>query len=144
MKLELIPMLQMQRDLYDMPRGWERFRRYLERMVGDSNDVELLPMVAMHPLGKEHVATTYDVLLDLHAEEVAGAALAEAEQRRAHVGGQFRVGLVVADDLGGGWTNHYTTAMNRFYGQAALKRGGFWLSSGQVNSHRSRSCANTC
>lgn len=29
MKLEYVPLLQMQRDLYDIPRGTERFRKYL-------------------------------------------------------------------------------------------------------------------
>jgi hypothetical protein len=32
MKLEFVPLLQVQRDLYRMPRGWERFREYLQTL----------------------------------------------------------------------------------------------------------------
>jgi hypothetical protein len=81
-------------------------------------------------MGKQHVAATYDALLALDAEGIAAAALLEAEQRLAHIGGQFRVGLVVSDDVAGGWTNRYAAEMGRFNGGPLLKRGwiavGFW------------------
>lgn len=131
MKLELVPMLAEQRKLYDLPRGWERFRTYVNTMVGGSlDDVALPPMIAMNPMGKEHVAATYDALLALDAEAVAAEALAEAKQRLIAVPGQFRVGLTVADDVGGGWTNRYAAEMARFNGEQLRKRGwitvGFW------------------
>lgn len=34
MKLEFVPLLQVQRDLYRLPRGMERFRAYLQTMAG--------------------------------------------------------------------------------------------------------------
>jgi len=34
MKLEYVPLLQVQRDLYKMPRGFERFREYIKTMRG--------------------------------------------------------------------------------------------------------------
>ncbi len=142
MKLELVPMLHMQRDLYNMPRGSERFRHYLHFMVGDSDDVTFLPMVSMNPMGKEHVAATYDALLALDAESIAADALAEAEQRLSHVRDEFRVGLVVADDLMGGWTNRYAAEMSRFNAQPQLKRhwivARFWTSE-QPSSEKVRS-----
>ncbi len=132
MKLELVPMLADQRKLYDLPRGWERFRQYLNEMIGGSDDVALLPMVAMNPMGKEHVAIMYDALLALRAEAITADALAHTEQQLADVPGKFRVGLTVADDLGGGWTNRYAAEMARFSGEAARKRGWiavpFWTS----------------
>lgn len=130
MKLELVPMLADQRKLYDLPRGWERFRQYLSEMIGGSDDVALPPMIAMNPMGKEHVAATYDALLALDAEAIAAEALVYAEERLAHVEGQFRVGLNVSDDVMGGWTNRYAAEMMRFDGEQLRKRGwiavGFW------------------
>jgi len=33
MKLEYVPLLKIQRELYGIPRGFERFRAYLETMI---------------------------------------------------------------------------------------------------------------
>ena len=41
MTLVLVPMLQLQRNLYDLPHGWERFRAYLATLIGDTNDLAL-------------------------------------------------------------------------------------------------------
>ena len=123
MKFDLIPMLQVQRDLYDIPRGWTRFNTYIETMTGGTDDI-VLPITGMNPMGKEHVAATLDTLLALGAEEVATEAIAEAEERLGGVPGQLRVGLVVADDAQGGWTNRYLTEMrHRSDRRAELKRG---------------------
>ena len=122
MKLELVRTLQMQRGLYDIPRGMERFRRYIEMMTGGTDDIAL-PLPAMNPMGKEHVAATYDALIALDAEAVAAEALAEAERRLSDAPGEFRVCLVVSDDAGGGWTNRYLSeATHRFQPGAMSKR----------------------
>jgi hypothetical protein len=121
--IELAPMVQTQRDLYDLPRGFERFRRYLATLTGGTDDIAL-PIVALNPMGKEHVAATLDALLAMDAEGIAAEAVAAARPRLAAVGGAIRTGLVVADDAGGGWTNRYFTDMaHRFDNAAMLKRG---------------------
>ena len=48
MKLDFVPLLQVQRELYDIPLGWTRFKSYLEVMTGGTDDV-ILPLVAMKP-----------------------------------------------------------------------------------------------
>src|SRR5215467_2219592 len=122
MNLELVRTLQMQRALYDIPRGMERFHKYVEMMVGGTDDIAL-PLPAMNPMGKEHVAATYDALIALDAEGVAAEALTEAERRLADAPGEFRVCLVVSDDAGGGWTNRYLSeATHRFQSGAMSKR----------------------
>ncbi len=130
MKLELVPMLATQRKLYDLPRGWERFNQYIATVTGGTDDIAVPPWGVMNPMGKQHVAATYDALLALDAEALAAEALADAQERLAHVPGQFRVGLTVADDVGGGWTNRYAGEMQRFNGEQLRKRGwiavGFW------------------
>ena len=55
MDLSFVPLLQTQRELYRMPGGLERFKAYLSTMVdGETGDLAL-PLVAMNPMGKDHV-----------------------------------------------------------------------------------------
>jgi hypothetical protein len=124
MELEFVPLLQVQRDLYGLPRGMERFRAYLRTMVDpNTGDLEL-PLVAMNPMGKEHVPALLDRLLELQADDVGDAAVASVREQLRDEPGRFRVGLVVADDARGGWTNRYTTEFShRFEGVALYKRG---------------------
>jgi hypothetical protein len=127
MKLEWVPLLKIQRDLHGIPRGMDRFREYLRVMIDDSrDDLRLPPLVIMNPMGKERVAELLDRLLGLDAEGVAARAVEEASFRLARVAGEYRVGLVVADDAQGAWTNRYTSELGIFSsGEAIRKRG--WL-----------------
>lgn len=127
MHLELVPLLRRERELYETPRGLARFRAYIATMQGGSDDADLLPLVALNPMGKEHVAAVLDALLALDAEAVAAAAIADASRRLRDVAGSLKVGLVVSDDAQGGWTQRQLTdAKQRFALDSALKRG--WIS----------------
>ena len=127
MKLDLIPLLQKERELYAIPRGGARFQAYIHAATGDTNDIEIPPLGIMNPMAKEHVAEYVESLIALQAETVVAAALLEAERRLTHVTGQFKVGLVVADDVAGGWTNRYFAEHGvRFALKPGLKRG--WIS----------------
>src|SRR5262245_26367395 len=109
MELEFVRLLHIQRELYRMPRGMERFQAYLKTMV-DANTGDLaLPLVAMNPMGKDHVPALIDRLLELRADDVGEAAVSMAGEKITDVPGQFKVGLVVSDDLRGGWTERYTS-----------------------------------
>jgi hypothetical protein len=57
MKLTFVPLLQTQRELYDLPRNMERFNAYLATMKDPTTGDLKLPLVAMNPMGKEHVRT---------------------------------------------------------------------------------------
>ena len=71
MNLTFVPLLQVQRDLYALPRGMERFREYIRTMTdADTGDLTL-PLVAMNPMGKDHVPALIDDYLALGAEEIA-------------------------------------------------------------------------
>ena len=128
MNIEFVPLLQIQRDLYSLPKGPERFRAYLKTMVNsDGTDVRLPPLVAMNPMGKNHVPDLLDSLLAMEAETAAAHASAEAVSHLASVSGDIKLGLVVVDDLMGGWTNRYFSEFfHRFEGPSAYKRG--WIS----------------
>jgi hypothetical protein len=58
-------------------------------------------------MARDHVTALLDALLALDADGVATRALAEASAELANEPGDFKIGLVVADDLMGGWTNRY-------------------------------------
>jgi len=107
MKLEYVPLLKVQRDLYELPRGMERFREYIRTMSDAVSGDLKLPLVAMNPMGKDHLPPFLDHLLAIDADGVAARALAEADTALAEEPGEYRACLVVADDLKGGWTNRY-------------------------------------
>lgn len=124
-RLRLEPLLAIQRELYELPRDFSRFERYIEVMTGGGDDIEL-PLSVMNPMGKEHVPETLDALIALDAEGVAEQALEEASERLPGVQGVFEVGLVLADDRKGGWTDrHMTDLQARFEPRAELNRG--WI-----------------
>lgn len=117
-----VPLLRVARDLYDVPRGGERFQEYLRLLTGGPDDA-IVPLVALNPLGREHVAAALDALLAIDADGIAARAVEEAGQRLAPLSLDARVGLSLADDVAGGWTHrHLSDAAHRFGLSAALKR----------------------
>src|SRR5262245_32135456 len=125
-KLEFTPLLQVQRDLYRLPRGMERFRAYMQTMAGpEAKDLEL-PLGAMNPMGKDHVPALLDEYLAFDADGLAARAVAEVEPRLARVPGEFRVALVISDDAMGGWTNRYSSEFIARYGGKPLHKRG-WI-----------------
>lgn len=108
MRLEYRPLLQIQRDLYAIPRGRLRFEQYLRTISSrDGTDIELVPLLAMNPGAKDHVAALLDALLALDADGVGACAAEDAATALEDDPGDFKAALVVVDDLMGGWTNRY-------------------------------------
>ncbi len=126
MRLEYVPLLHTQRDLYALPRGPERFQAYLRTMV-DPNSRDLrVPLAGMNPMGKDHLPPFLDGLLAMDAEGVAAAAVGELAAALEAEPGDYSVCLVVSDDLKGGWTNRYAAEFAyRFDQRAYTKRG--WI-----------------
>ena len=139
MKLTFVPLLRVQRELYSLPRGMERFREYIKTMTDAETGDLALPLVAMNPMGKDHVPALIDEYLAIDAETIAsraiedvrragasapaGPATAEAVARRTN---EYRVALVVSDDLKGGWTNRWASEYSHRIEYAAITRRG-WL-----------------
>jgi len=129
MNLSFVPLLQVQRDLYAMPRGLARFREYLRTMVDAATGDLALPLVAMNPMGRDHVPALIDAYLALDAEGIAADAVADAArivEPDSPNPAQYKVGLVVSDDLKGAWTNRYASDFAHRFESAPLKRRG-WL-----------------
>ena len=126
MKLEFVRLLQVQRDLYALPRGMERFHTYIRTMTDAESGELVLPLVAMNPMGKDHVPALLTQYLDMDADGAAERAVASAATAYDDVAGSFKVGLVLADDLKGGWTNRYTSEFSYRFETRPIHRRG-WL-----------------
>ena len=119
MNLEYVPLVPVMRELQGLPRDRERFRTYLRTIFPrDTEADQLLPLLAMNPMGKDHVTRLLDALLALDADGIAARATAEAAAELADVPGDFKVGLVISDDLLGGWTNRYANEFTYQIGRA--------------------------
>jgi hypothetical protein len=133
MNLDYIPLLRMQRELHDMPRNMERFRQYLRTMTKrDGSALDLPPLVHMNPMGKEHVTALLDALLAMDADTIAAQVVSEAAGQLADEPGEFKVALVVSDDLMGGWTNRYANEFTHRFRCGPSEElphwaNGFWL-----------------
>lgn len=130
--VELVPLLARERELYDVPRGRERFNAYLDTMTLGTGEAAL-PLTALNPMGREHVGVYLDRMLAMNVEGVAVRAAGDASERLSDVDDAIRVAIVVADDLKGGWTNRAFTEMaNRFERTYEVARGWatvlFWTS----------------
>jgi hypothetical protein len=130
-------LLEIQRDIYRIPPGMERFRTYLSTMVdGDIDDLRL-PLTMMNPMAKDHAAAHLDQLLALDAEGVAARAIADTEQNLKSLPGQYTVGLVLADDLI--WTSEPPNADGvREAVSTAIYRLAYVLSHGPARTLRDR------
>lgn len=124
--LEYVPLLGLQRKIYGTPPGPERFRAYLREML-EPDTMELrLPLVAMNPMAGEHAVERLDALIALDADRVGAAATQEAGAAVADATGDYRLALVLADDVRGAWTHRASAELAHRRGEAALAKRG-WL-----------------
>lgn len=126
MQLEYVSLLAVQRDLYRLPRGFERFREYLKTMTDPVTGDLALPLMAMNPMGKDHLPPFLDQLLAIDADAEGARALADAAAALDAEPGTYRVCLVVSDDLKGGWTNRFASEFSYRFEQRAFTRRG-WI-----------------
>jgi hypothetical protein len=126
MKLDFVSLLQLQRDIYRIPRGMQRFHAYLRAMIDWQVEEMRLPLGVINPMAKDHVPAYLDQLLALDADAAVARAVAGIESSLADVPGEYRIGLVVADDVLGGWTNRCACDFSHRFDSGALARRG-WL-----------------
>src|SRR5262245_25820536 len=98
MNLDYVPLLRVMRELHDIPRGqppdfngMRRFRQYLRTIFPhDESADQLLPLLAMNPMGKDHLTALLDEFLAVDAEDIGARVAAEASARLADVPGGSR------------------------------------------------------
>ncbi|HEY1012553.1 MAG TPA: hypothetical protein VGE07_07595, partial [Herpetosiphonaceae bacterium] len=79
MDVEYVALLAVQRELYALPRGTERFSSYLRVMLNErGDDARYPPLVLINPMAKDQAAALLDEYLALDADGLAARAAAEA------------------------------------------------------------------
>jgi hypothetical protein len=132
MNLDYVPLLRVMREIQSIPRGqppdfngMRRFRHYLRTIFDyDRKVVKLLPLLMVNPMGKDHVTALLDAYLAMDADCLGARVAAEVAARLAEVQGDFKIGLIVADDLMGGGTNRYEYEFIIRFGPGQLPTGG--------------------
>jgi hypothetical protein len=138
MNLDYVPLLRVMREIQSIPRGqppdfngMKRFRHFVRRIFPrkkngqiDENAVYLIPLLAINPMAKDHVTALLDAYLAMDADGIGARVAAEVAARLADVPGDFKVGLVVADDLMGAGTNRYSDEFTFRFGPAQFRPGG--------------------
>lgn len=126
MRFELLPVLDQMIALYQLPLGRDRFQAYLKLLHGNTRNDMAMPIGHYNPMAKPHVLQQLLLLKELQAEEQIQQTLQSLNLkiRTEHYPDvSFKTALVLADDLKGGWTNHYTTDYDsKFKNSAYLKR----------------------
>jgi hypothetical protein len=105
----------------------ERFREYIKTMTDPETGDLALPLVAMNPMGKDHIPALIDEYIALGAEQIAEQAIDGVRRGGSSdppAAKEYKVALVVSDDLKGGWTNRWASEFgHRIESAAFLKRG---------------------
>ncbi len=135
MQLDYVPLLQLQHDFYTLPRNFERFQTYLRTMTDPETDDLKLPLVAMNPMGKDHLLPHLAHLLTIDADGQGAQATADATAHLGEVPGTYGVTTIVCDDLLGGWTNRYSTEFWHCFATKAYDQRG-WITALLWSSER--------
>ena len=124
MKFEIIKLLHKINDLYKLPKGKERFAKYLYLLQGDTKNDLLLPIGGFNPMGNELASYKLGQLIKLKAEDVAQKELLRINASLKNDSNRIiQVGLNLVDDVEGSWSNYYTTDYtSKFEIEPLLKR----------------------
>jgi hypothetical protein len=135
MKFKLLPVTDVMLRLYRSPANADRFTEYMNILQGNSPGDITMPVTFFNPMGKEHVLKKLMELNDLNAEGLIQETLTAINKSAAAfaVSAEINVSLALADDMGGGWTNRFTTDYDsKFNINDLLKRNFcnpvFWVS----------------
>lgn len=118
MKFQVKPVLQQMADLYEISRGPKRFDRYLSMLQGKTKGDMVMPIAGYNPMGNAHVQQRIQELISLEAETLIADNLSLINSKYSQVlkGQVFDLVVNLSDDLGGAWTNrftsHYTNTFN--------------------------------
>ena len=132
MSFEVLPLLDIQRQLLAQPRDFARFKGYLKTLLNAEGDAVELPINAFNPMSKEPIAAILNAMIALNAEQIlreaCGQVAAQFPGMRA-----FKTGWVIADDVQGSWTHRPTAELKRLRGKDYELEHGFatvtWWSS---------------
>lgn len=138
MNLTYVSLLKLQRDIYDVTSGRTRFDHYIGTMTDAAGEMKY-PLSALNPMAKEHVPALLDAYLAMGGDEIGRQVMLATHHHHQTIAGEFQQCVVLADDLGGGWTNRIATDFTyRFESKPMMRRGwivGMLWSSEPAASH---------
>ncbi|MEO0724311.1 MAG: hypothetical protein AAFZ63_07210 [Bacteroidota bacterium] len=104
------PLLDRMEEFYLLPRNRQRFETYLEMMLGADRADIVLPIASFNPMGKELVLSKIQELKQVDAEGIVQTTVERVNVKLEQVAGTgVSVALNLVDDVGGAWSNRYTT-----------------------------------
>lgn len=124
MKFELIPTLKIMEKIYSLPIGNERFNLYLGTLQGSSKSELKLPIAGFNPMAKSEVKDLINELIEHKIEDKIEEQL-KFFQTNQNLDSSISIGVAlnITDDLGGAWSEKYTTDFkNRFKNESILQR----------------------
>lgn len=133
MRLEPVPVLQVLRDLWTLPRDMARFHAYLEKVKQGPEGEVFVPLIAANPMAREHMVAFVDALRALGADRILADACAEASKRLAASDLALKLSLVPIDDVGGAWSERTLVDFDNRFGMRKAKAG--WAKYGFVTAN---------
>jgi hypothetical protein len=128
MKFALIPLLNKMEEFYLLPQNRQRFNTYLDILLDETKKDIALPIAAFNPMGKELVLKKIRELMNLETEpliseliDTINLTLPDSIDRKINLA----VNLV--DDVGGAWSNKYTTDFSSKFGFESILKRNFCL-----------------
>jgi len=110
MKFKLIPILDKMEAFYKLPRTRERFVKYLSMLQGNTKGDMILPIAGYNPMAKETILLKIEELKNLNAEAIIEKELQKInDSLKDKSRREIEVVLNLSDDIGGAWSNYYTT-----------------------------------
>ncbi len=134
MRFHLLPVIDIMIELYKSPLNADRFTCYMKILQGNSPGDISVPVTFYNPMGKEQVLKRLLELKKMNAEELINETLKTINKAVSSSSSkEIKVALALADDLGGSWTNRYTTDYDsKFNTTDLIKRNFctplFWVS----------------
>ncbi|WNJ18321.1 hypothetical protein [Pontibacter sp. G13] len=124
MSFQLIPVVDQMLELYRLPIGQDRFQAYLNLLQGPHGKDMICPVGGYNPMAKEPAIARLQELKMLNAEALAQTELEKLSRECAQLGiDQVGVALNLADDVGGSWSDYFSTSFSsRFQIGALVKR----------------------
>ena len=110
MGFQLLPVVDVMIELYQSPINADRFTNYMKILQGNSPGNISMPVTYYNPMGKEFVLKKLLELKSLQVEEVVKDTLDTINKTLTSPDKlTIQVSVALADDIGGGWTNRFTT-----------------------------------
>jgi len=112
--------------LYELPRTRERFEAYLLMLEGKQKTDMILPIAGYNPMGADHILSKINKLQNLNAEQIIREELEEINTKiNSKKDRTIQVVLNLADDIGGAWTDCYTTDFSSKFDILSLVKRNF-------------------